>query len=112
MANQIEILRTKVDESKSDFETLKQTKQEFLEKEKIQEKLNNIRDVKKELEKLKTDTLVSSNPDLQKEIEQMETEMSNLENQFLSQFDVQLNNLKQEVDKSQEKEKIIDTEEK
>ena len=113
MANKIELLKTKVQESKNDFETLKHTKQELLEKEKIQEKLNNIKNVKKELEELKTDTLVSSNPDIQKEIAQMEKEISDLEKEFLSQFDSQLNELKQEVDKSQEEKKDIpETEEK
>lgn len=113
MANKIELLKTKVQESKNDFEVLKKTDKEQLENEKVQEKYEKIKEVKKELQSLKSDTLMSNDPEAQKELSQMENDLSNLEKEFLSQFDVQLSNLRQEVDKSQEvKKETPDTEEK
>ena len=97
MVNQIEVLKSRVKESKDDFETLKQTSEDLLQKEEIKAKLDTISKTKKELEKLKQDAYLSSSPEIQSELTKLENELSTLEVQFHDKFDKQLDELKEEI---------------
>lgn len=97
MVNQIEVLKSRVQESKEDFEILKQTSEDLLQKEEIKAKLDSITQTKKALDKLKQDTYLSSSKEIQEDFIALEKELSTLEVQFHDKFDKQLNELKEEI---------------
>jgi len=103
MANKVEQLKTKLQETKNGFDVLKNTQKENLEQTKIQEKYEEIKQVKKELQELKKDTF--EDPNVQSELSQIEKEINALESDFNKEFSIQLATLKSEVKNNQPEKK-------